>query len=71
MTAIQCRECSGIGAVVSEQYLQQTDISGLDQMNIETSFEARVADVRIGMQIKAKFRRKATWSVRDVYFVRA
>src|SRR5436190_9847864 len=49
LTAFQCRERSRIGAVVSEQYLQQIDISGLDQMNIETSFEARVADVRIGI----------------------
>src|SRR5262249_49419983 len=29
------------------------------------------ADMRIGMKVKAKFRRKATWSVRDVYFVSA
>ena len=37
------------GAVASEQFLQQIDISGLDQMHIETSVEARVADVRIGI----------------------
>jgi uncharacterized OB-fold protein len=29
------------------------------------------ADVSIGLKVKPKFRRKATWSVRDVYFVRA
>jgi uncharacterized OB-fold protein len=28
-------------------------------------------DTRIGMKVKSKFRRKATLSVRDVYFVKA
>jgi uncharacterized OB-fold protein len=28
-------------------------------------------EIKIGMKVKAKFRRKATWSVRDVYFVKA
>src|SRR6186713_1137487 len=36
-------------AVASEQFLKQIDISGLDQVHIETSVEARVADVRIGI----------------------
>ena len=43
---------------------------------VETLFLSRLigverADMRIGMKVKAKFRRKATWSVRDVYFVKA
>jgi uncharacterized OB-fold protein len=43
---------------------------------VDTLFLSRLIgverpNVRIGMQIKAKFRRKATWSVRDVYFVKA
>jgi len=28
-------------------------------------------DIQIGMQVKPRFRRKATWSVRDVYFVKS
>jgi uncharacterized OB-fold protein len=43
--------------------------------NVQTLFLSRLigverADIKIGMKIKARFRRKATWSVRDVYFVR-
>jgi uncharacterized OB-fold protein len=44
--------------------------------DVDTLFLSRLVgvertDIQIGMKIKAKFRRKATWSVRDVYFVRA
>jgi uncharacterized OB-fold protein len=43
---------------------------------VNTLFLSRLVGVerekmRIGLKIKAKFRRKATWSVRDVYFIPA
>jgi uncharacterized OB-fold protein len=43
---------------------------------VDTLFLTRLVGVdrentKIGMKVTAKFRRKATWSVRDVYFVSA
>lgn len=41
---------------------------------VDTLFLSRLvgaarSEIRIGMKVKPRFRRKATWSVRDVYFV--
>jgi len=47
------------------------EFDGVDTLFLSRLVGVERADARIGMQIKAKFRRKATWSVRDVYFVRA
>jgi acetyl-CoA C-acetyltransferase len=37
----------------------------------QQAWESVASDIKIGMKVKPKFRRKATWSVRDVYFVKA
>jgi uncharacterized OB-fold protein len=42
--------------------------------NVDTLFMTRLVDIvqpRIGMPVRARFRRKKTWSVNDVYFVNA
>ena len=43
---------------------------------VDTLFMTRLVgltqeEVRIGMPVKAKFRRRKTWSVNDVYFIKA
>ena len=41
---------------------------------VDTLFMTRLAGIeqpRIGMAVRAQFRRKQTWSVNDVYFVEA
>jgi uncharacterized OB-fold protein len=47
------------------------EFEGVDTLFLSRLIGVERVDIRIGMNIKAKFRRKATWSVRDVYFVRA
>ena len=47
------------------------EFDGVDTLFLSRLIGVERADVRIGMGIKAKFRRKATWSVRDIYFVPA
>jgi len=46
------------------------EFDGVDTLFLSRLVGVERADIRIGMRVKAKFRRKATWSVRDVYFVR-
>ncbi len=60
----------------AEEFLQEVPFTlVLVEFNgVETLFLSRLVgverkDIRIGMNVKAKFRRKCTWSVRDVYFV--
>ncbi|HXJ76083.1 MAG TPA: OB-fold domain-containing protein, partial [Candidatus Dormibacteraeota bacterium] len=43
---------------------------------VDTLFLSRLVgverdEIKIGMKVKAKFRRKATWSARDVYFIKS
>jgi uncharacterized OB-fold protein len=47
------------------------EFDGADTLFLSRLVGVERADIRIGLKVKAKFRRKATWSVRDVYFVRA
>ena len=47
------------------------EFDGVDTLFLSRLIGVYRQDIKIGMNIKAKFRRKATWSVRDVYFVRA
>jgi uncharacterized OB-fold protein len=47
------------------------EFAGVDTLFLSRLIGIERKDIRIGMKVKAKFRRKATWSVRDVYFVRA
>ncbi|HXJ73131.1 MAG TPA: OB-fold domain-containing protein, partial [Candidatus Dormibacteraeota bacterium] len=47
------------------------EFDGVDTLFLSRLVGVERPEVRIGLKIKAKFRRKATWSVRDVYFVRA
>jgi len=47
------------------------EFDGVDTLFLSRLIGVERADITIGMAVKAKFRRKATWSVRDVYFVRA
>ena len=47
------------------------EFDGVDTLFLSRLVGVERADIRIGMPVKAKFRRKATWTVRDVYFVRA
>ena len=46
------------------------EFDGVDTLFLSRLIGVERADIRIGLKVKAKFRRKATWSVRDVYFVR-
>ena len=46
------------------------EFDGVDTLFLSRLVGVERADIRIDMKVKAKFRRKATWSVRDVYFVR-
>ena len=47
------------------------EFDGVDTLFLSRLVGVERADIRIGLPVKAKFRRKATWTVRDVYFVRA
>ena len=47
------------------------EFDGADTLFLSRLIGVERADIRIGMKVKPKFRRKATWSVRDVYFVKA
>ena len=47
------------------------EFDGVDTLFLSRLVGVERADISVGMRIKAKFRRKATWSVRDVYFVKA
>ena len=47
------------------------EFDGVDTLFLSRLVGLERADIKIGMKVKAKFRRKATWSVRDVYFVKA
>ena len=47
------------------------EFDGVDTLFLSRLVGVERADIRVGMPVKAKFRRKATWTVRDVYFVRA
>jgi uncharacterized OB-fold protein len=47
------------------------EFDGVNTLFLSRLIGVERPDMRIGLKIKAKFRRKATWSVRDVYFVRA
>ena len=47
------------------------EFDGVDTLFLSRLIGVDRPDIKIGMNIKARFRRKATWSVRDVYFVRA
>jgi len=61
-----------------EPYLQECPFMlGLIEFDgVDTLFMTRLVgltqeEVRIGMPVKAKFRRRKTWSVNDVYFIKA
>ena len=47
------------------------EFDGADTLFLSRLIGVERADIKIGMKVKPKFRRKATWSVRDVYFVKA
>ena len=47
------------------------EFAGVDTLFLSRLIGVERADIRIGMKVKPKFRRKATWSVRDVYFIPA
>jgi uncharacterized OB-fold protein len=47
------------------------EFDGVDTLFLSRLIGVELSQVRIGMKVKAKFRRKATWSVRDIYFVSA
>jgi hypothetical protein len=47
------------------------EFKGVDTLFLSRLVGVERPDVKIGMKVKAGFRRKETWSVRDVYFVRA
>ncbi len=47
------------------------EFEGVDTLFLSRLIGVERGNIQIGMPIKPKFRRKATWSVRDVYFVRA
>ena len=47
------------------------EFDGVDTLFLSRLVGVERADIHIGLKIRARFRRKATWSVRDVYFVPA
>ena len=51
--------------------LALVEFDGVDTLFLSRLIGVERADIKIGMKVKPKFRRKATWSVRDVYFVKA
>jgi len=46
------------------------EFDGVDTLFLSRLIGVEREEIQIGMTVKPKFRRKATWSVRDVYFVR-
>lgn len=47
------------------------EFDGADTLFLSRLVGVEREEIRIGMTVRPRFRRKATWSVRDVYFVRA
>jgi uncharacterized protein len=47
------------------------EFDGVDTLFLSRLAGVERAEMLIGMKVKPKFRRKATWSVRDVYFIKA
>jgi uncharacterized OB-fold protein len=47
------------------------EFKGVDTLLMTRLVGFTEKDVKIGMRVKPRFRRKKTWSVNDVYFVRA
>ncbi len=47
------------------------EFDGVDTLFLSRLIGVERQDIKVGMKVKAKFRRKSTWSVRDVYFVPA
>ncbi len=47
------------------------EFEGVDTLFLSRLVGVEREEMKIGMNVKAKFRRKATWSVRDIYFVAA
>jgi len=47
------------------------EFDGVDTLFLSRLIGIERARMRIGMKVKSKFRRKATWSVRDIYFVKS
>jgi len=47
------------------------EFNGVDALFLSGLVGIERADIRIGIKLKTRFRCKATWTVRDVYFVRA
>lgn len=46
------------------------EFKGVDTLFLSRLIGVEREDIRIGLKVKPKFRRKSTWSVRDVYFVK-
>jgi uncharacterized OB-fold protein len=46
------------------------EFEGADTLFLSRLIGVERAEMKIGMKVKARFRRKATWSVRDIYFVK-
>jgi uncharacterized OB-fold protein len=46
------------------------EFDGVEKLLLSRLMDVGRQDIRIGMSVKAEFRRKATWSVRNVYSVR-
>ena len=51
--------------------LTLVEFDGVNTLFLSRLIGVERKDIKIGMKVKSKFRRKATWSVRDVYFVKA
>ena len=47
------------------------EFAGVNTLFLSRLIGLEQKEMKVGMKVKAKFRRKATWSVRDVYFVSA
>jgi uncharacterized OB-fold protein len=47
------------------------EFDGVDTLFLSRLVGVERENIRIGMKVKPKFRRKATWSVRDVYFIKS
>jgi hypothetical protein len=47
------------------------EFDGVDTLFLSRLVGVEREHIRIGMKVKPKFRRKATWSVRDVYFIKS
>jgi len=46
------------------------EFKGVDTLFLSRLIGVEREDIHIGLKVKPKFRRKSTWSVRDVYFVK-